>query len=116
VKYQRFAFQLNASEDAMKEHKYFTVGNASHLANPDDGLCIFAGDAPKRLDDGKTAHSLRAPFVLISSIISDRPDMAEVLAEVLNENAARFFSSARIEHQTEEASADERSPTAEPSA
>lgn len=78
----------------MKEHKYFSIGNASAFANPDDGLCVFAGDAPKRTGEYTTSHSLRAPFVLISSIVSDRRDMAEILEEVLNQNAHRFFSSA----------------------
>jgi hypothetical protein len=76
------------------KHEYFKVGNASSLAHPKDGLCIFAGDAPVRHDDGTTSFSLRAPIVTISSIINDREQIAEVIAEILNENAHRLFSSA----------------------
>lgn len=94
----------------MSEHKYFTVGNASYVADPDDGLCIFAGDAPKRIDDETTSHSLRAPFVLISGIIDDRNNIAAVLAEVLNENAHRFFSSAAAAQGEEAPRADTGSP------
>lgn len=78
-----------------EKHEYFTVGNASSIAHPEDGLCIFAGDAPVRNDNGSTSHHLRAPIVTISSIINDREQIAEVLAEVLNENADRFFPSAQ---------------------
>ena len=77
-----------------KKHEYFTVGNASSVANPEDGLCLFAGEAPTRNPNGSTNFSLRAPAILISEIISDRQNIASVLAEVLNENAHRFFSSA----------------------
>jgi hypothetical protein len=77
-----------------KKHEYFTVGNASRLAYPEDGLCIFGGEAPTRHDDGSTSYSLRAPVVIISSIIEHRPELADIIAEVLNENAHRFFPSA----------------------
>ena|SRR5688572_20702115 len=78
----------------MKEHKYFSIGYASHIANPKDGMCIFAGEAPTRNDNGSTSFSLRAPMVLISEVVGDRYEIAKTVEAVLNENAHRFFSSA----------------------
>jgi hypothetical protein len=78
----------------MSEHKYFEVGYCHTIANPKDGLCIFGGDAPKKTDAGKISLSLRAPVVLISEITSNREELAEIIAKLLNENADRFFHSA----------------------
>ncbi len=76
-----------------KKHQYFRVGNASNIAYPKDGLCIFAGDAPVKQGDGER-HSLSAPIVYISSIINSREEIAKAICEILNNNADTFFPSA----------------------
>lgn len=78
----------------MTKHEYFTVGFAATLGAPEDGLCIFAGDAPQDHEDGSRSFSLRVPAVMITDLIQDRPHIAATVAEILNENAGRLFQSA----------------------
>ena len=79
------------------KHQYFSVLPTSCVAPAKDRLAIYAGDAPRRNEDGTTSMQLRAPVVIMAGYHDDQEGIAEMIAEVLNENAHRFFESAKTE-------------------
>ena len=79
----------------MADHKYFTVETTSLTLRKSASLAIYCGDRPRRNADGSTSHSLRAPMAIIPpELFDDEDEMATTIAEVLNENAHRFYKSA----------------------
>lgn len=79
----------------MADHKYFTVETTSLTLRKSGSLAIYCGDASRRNADGSTSHSLRAPLAIIPpELFDDEDEMATTIAEVLNENAHRFYKSA----------------------
>ena len=79
----------------MADRKYFTVESTSLTIRKSGSLAIYCGDRPRRNADGSTSHSLRAPMAIIPpELFDDEEERAETLAEVLNENAHRFYKSA----------------------
>ena len=80
----------------MADHRYFTVETTSLTHLPHLATAIYCGDGPRRNADGSNTHLLRFPMAIIPpEMFDDEEEMAETLAEVLNENAHRFYKSAR---------------------
>lgn len=80
----------------MTDHKYFTVETTSLTLRKSGSLAIYCGDSPRRNADGSTNHSLRAPMAIIPpELFDEEEEMATTIGEVLNENAHRFYKSAR---------------------
>lgn len=80
----------------MTDHKYFTVETTSLTRLPHLATAIYCGDRPRQNADGSTNHSLRAPMAIIPpELFDDEEEMAATIGEVLNENAHRFYKSAR---------------------
>ena len=79
---------------ADKTHEYFTVLVTS--AQPEEGRhCIHFQEAPRRDEAGKvTTMSMRWPGLIVADGVADAEAFAQAVADVLNENAHRFFSSA----------------------
>jgi len=80
-----------------KAHQYFTAEETTCAELPSllqERFAIFVGDAPRQREDGSTVLSLRWPMMILTELCSDRPGVAKMVAEVLNENAARFFPTA----------------------
>lgn len=78
-------------------HAYFTVEATACTIQKRGAQAIVCGDAPRRDDEEKTtSYSMRAPLLLMPpDIFEDAEDTLRKVADVLNENAARFFSSAQ---------------------
>ncbi|MBC7282624.1 hypothetical protein [Hoeflea sp.] len=78
-------------------HDYFKVeGTACTIPRP-GARAIICGDAPRYDDDAKTAsYPMRAPLLIMPpDMFSNADETLGMVADVLNENAARFFSSAQ---------------------
>lgn len=78
-------------------HAYFTVEATACTIQKRGALAIIVGDAPKWDDKAQTtSYSMRAPLLVMPpDMFSDAEETLRKVADVLNENAARFFSSAR---------------------
>jgi hypothetical protein len=101
--------------DEFADHKYFEADYTTYRQSEDLEECIgiFVGEKPHRKEAGNKVMSMRFPAIIISEWTSNPMEFAKTLAEVLQENADRFFSSAcktQCGH-TEERS-DEMSPAA----
>lgn len=81
----------------MSEHKYFEAMQTTYRVPKDQQVCIaiYAGDAPRKNENGDTVHQLRMPIVLMTENFTNAEETARLIAEILNENAGRFFDSAR---------------------
>lgn len=78
------------------DHAYFTVDGTSYTISRPGALAVYCGDAPKKNEDGTTSHSMRGPLLLMDTEMwKDGREVIEKIAEVLDENAGRFFKSAR---------------------
>lgn len=75
---------------------YFTVERTSLTIPRSGAKAIIAGDRPRRNEDGSTSFSLRGPLLIMPpEMWGDDDVVLEKVARVLNENAGRFFASAR---------------------
>lgn len=82
----------------MSGHRYFEAEPTSGGVPRDDRIGIVVGDAPRRDEAiGTTTHSIRFPALIVAEWVKDPEAFAREVAEVLNENAGRFFESARPE-------------------
>lgn len=59
-----------------------------------DVVAIYAGEKPRKNENGTTSMSLRFPALIVSEYTADGKEFGEKVAELLEENAHRFFSSA----------------------
>ena len=82
----------------MGDYNYFTVETTT-LTIPKSGcIAIYAGEKPRRLEDGRTSYSLRAPLFLVPpDMFHNENEVIEKVAKLLNENAHLFFDSATID-------------------
>ena len=79
----------------MKDHQYFTTESTACTIPKRGALAIYCGDAPRKNDDGTTSRSLRGPLLLMPpDMWSDGEKTGALVAQVLNENAHRFFPAA----------------------
>jgi len=77
----------------MPEHRYFTVSTTS--AQPaETRACVHFQEAPRR-NGQTTTYSMRWPGLIVAEGLENAEGFAQVVAEVLNENAHRFFDSAK---------------------
>jgi hypothetical protein len=77
--------------------KYFEVQFTAYRdkrPRTGDVVAIYAGEKPRKNADGTTSMSLRFPALIVSEYTADGKEFAEKVAELLEENAHRFFSSA----------------------
>lgn len=79
-----------------KPHSYFTVARTNARPHKDGGkIAVHFSDAPKRNEEaGTTSYSMIWPGLLVVDGISEPEGFAATVAEILNENAHRFFESA----------------------
>jgi hypothetical protein len=82
--------------DEFADHKYFEADYTSYRTSEEMDECVgvFVGDKPKRNEDGSKSCVLRFPAIIVSEYTSNPMEFAKTLAEVLQENAHRFFASA----------------------
>lgn len=77
---------------------YFTVEATSTTIRRSGAIAIYAGDVPRKNDDGTTSHSLRGPLLLMPPEMWNGPDeIMQKVADALNKNAHLFFDSAKLD-------------------
>lgn len=77
-------------------HQYFEVMPTAATIRERGAIAIYAGDAPRKNNDGTTAHSMRAPLLLMPpGMFKDSDEIMAKIARILNEHAAEFFDSAQ---------------------
>jgi hypothetical protein len=80
----------------MTDRDYFTVDGTSCTIPRRGAMAIFAGDRPRKNEDGSTSYPLRAPLLLMPPEMFENADEIIVkVARILNENAHEFFDSAK---------------------
>jgi hypothetical protein len=82
--------------DEFADHQYFEADYTSYRTSPDMKECvgIYVSEKPRRNDDGTKSCFMRFPAIIVSEWTANPMDFAKTLAEVLQENAHRFFASA----------------------
>lgn len=78
-------------------HKYFTASRTNARPHKEGGkIAVHFSEAPRRNPDtGNTSYSMIWPGLLVAEGIKDPEDFAQTIADILNENAHRFFDSAK---------------------
>ena len=78
-------------------HKYFEASSTALTIPKRGAMAIYCGDAPRYDDEEKTtSYQMRAPLLIMPpEMFSDADETMKTVAAVLNENAHRFFSSAK---------------------
>lgn len=81
----------------MTDHDYFTVSRTNAKPHKEGGkIGIHFSDAPRHNPEkGTTSYSMIWPGLLVTECVSDPEGFANAVAQVLNENADRFFKSAQ---------------------
>jgi hypothetical protein len=90
------------------KHKYFEEVQTSYRDQrkaKETVFAIYCSEAPKRDEENKvTTMSMRFPVLTVTEYVEDAEEFAKLVAEVLQENAHRFYASAaNSQSQTEEA-------------
>lgn len=82
--------------DEFADHQYFEADFTSYRQSEDLEECVavFVGEKPYRNEDGNKVMSVRFPAIIVSEWTSNPMEFAKTVAEVLQENAHRFFSTA----------------------
>jgi hypothetical protein len=82
--------------DEFANHQYFEADYTTYRQSESLEECIgvFVGEKPHRNAEGHKVMSVRFPAIIISEWTSEPMEFAKTVAEVLQENAHRFFSSA----------------------
>jgi hypothetical protein len=57
-------------------------------------FAIYAGEKSRKNPDGSTSAFLRFPALIVSEYTANGDEFAKTVADVLEENASRFFASA----------------------
>lgn len=78
-------------------HQYFSVSRTNARPHKDGGkIAVHFSEAPRHNHEtGTTSYSMIWPGLLVVEGIEDPKGFAKTVAEILNENAHRFFESAR---------------------
>ncbi|PIL20510.1 hypothetical protein P775_08250 [Puniceibacterium antarcticum] len=78
-------------------HKYFTTSRTNARPHKEGGkIAVHFAEAPKRNPEtGLTSYSMIWPGLLVVDGITDPEGFAQTVADILNENAHRFFDSAK---------------------
>jgi|GEM_PF-6477303 len=79
----------------MSEHTYFRAGLVGGVALYPDPIAIHFTDKPQRLADGRISLAVGGPCLVVTALVEEPDRFAEEVAAVLQENAHRFFASAR---------------------
>lgn len=75
---------------------YFTVDETALTIPKRGAKAIYAGEKPRKNADGTTTHSMRAPLLLMpSGMFQDEDAIIQKIVDLLNDNAAMFFDSAK---------------------
>ena len=80
-----------------KPHEYFTASRTNARPHKEGGkIAVHFSEAPKHNEEtGTTSYSMIWPGLLVVDGLSDPEGFARTVAEILNENAHRFFDSAK---------------------
>lgn len=78
-------------------HDYFTVSRTNARPHKEGGkIAVHFSEAPKRnVESGTTSYSMIWPGLLVADGVAEPQGFAETVATILNENAHRFFDSAK---------------------
>lgn len=79
----------------MSEHSYFRAGTVAGVDLHPDPIAIRFSDKPQRLADGRISLAVGGPCLVVTGLVEEPDRFAEEVAAVLQENAHRFFASAR---------------------
>lgn len=75
---------------------YFTAAPTALTIPKRGALAIYAGEKPRKLADGGVSMGLRGPLLIMPpEMWIDGEEMMADIARLLNENADRFFDSAK---------------------
>lgn len=79
----------------MTDHSYFTAEpNFAAVPGPAKRIGILFGLPSKNKDDGSTTLSVRIPTLVVAECVQEPEVYAQIVAEILNENAHRLASDA----------------------
>jgi hypothetical protein len=80
----------------VSDRDYFTVEGTACTIPHRGAKAIYAGDRPRKNEDGTTSYPLRAPLLLMPpEMFENEDEVIAKVARVLNENAHEFFDSAK---------------------
>lgn len=74
---------------------YFTVESTALTIRKSGALAIWAGDKPRKNENGSTSYSLRAPLLILpQDLFENGEEELRKVCYLLNQHAHLFFSSA----------------------
>ena len=80
----------------MADHAYFSAeGTTVGIPKVGKRIGIYFGDAPEKLPTGGERFFMRFPVLILSECAGNADQFAELVAQVLTENADRFSEQAR---------------------
>ena len=80
----------------MADHAYFSAeGTTIGIPKVAKRIGIYFGDAPEKLPTGGERFFMRFPVLIVSEAAGNPDQFAELVAQVLTENADRFSEQAR---------------------
>ena len=80
----------------MADHAYFSAeGTTIGIPKVAKRIGIYFGDAPEKLPAGGERCFMRFPVLIVSEAAGNADQFAELVAQVLTENADRFSEQAR---------------------